>query len=121
MHLSSTGTLVRALVLVLCLAGPVAAAPFDVKPDRPTPPAPTLSEGGRVPTFMRPLIERISAAQRELNRTMSRELRAVRDSGSRRALLIVTGVAFVYGVLHAAGPGHGKLVVSSFFLARHAR
>ena len=30
-------------------------------------------------------------------------------------------MAFGYGVLHAAGPGHGKMVVSSFFLGRHAR
>jgi ABC-type nickel/cobalt efflux system permease component RcnA len=56
-----------------------------------------------------------------MNRTISRELRDVRDSGSTRALLVVTGVAFVYGVLHAAGPGHGKLVISSFFVAREAR
>jgi ABC-type nickel/cobalt efflux system permease component RcnA len=67
------------------------------------------------------MVDRIAATQRELNRTISRELRAVRETGSTRALLVVTGVAFVYGVLHAAGPGHGKLVVSSFFLARQAR
>lgn len=128
MHLSTTGTLIRAVVLVVLLAAASTAAasnPFEVKPSSPATPArpaaPTVSEGGRVPGFMRPFVDRIAAAQRELNRTISRELREVRESGSLRAIMVVTGVAFVYGVLHAAGPGHGKLVVSSFFLAREAR
>jgi ABC-type nickel/cobalt efflux system permease component RcnA len=30
----------------------------------------------------------------------------------------VIGVAFLYGVFHAAGPGHGKFIVTSYFLAR---
>jgi ABC-type nickel/cobalt efflux system permease component RcnA len=33
----------------------------------------------------------------------------------------VAWIAFLYGVLHAVGPGHGKLVISSLFLAREAR
>ena len=130
MHLPPTGTLIRALLLtVLCLVAAPAAAqqnPWGVAPptgaSRPAAPAPLPGgEGGAVPGFLRPVVERIAGAQRELNRTISRELRAIRESGSKRALLVVTGVAFVYGVLHAAGPGHGKLVVSSFFLARKAR
>lgn len=129
MHLPPTGTLIRALVLAaLCLAAVPAAAqqnPWGVTPSRPAAPAPGpvpgAGEGGAVPGFLRPVVGRIAAAQRDLNRTISRELKAIRETGSLRALLVVTGVAFVYGVLHAAGPGHGKLVVSSFFLARKAR
>jgi nickel/cobalt transporter (NicO) family protein len=128
MHLPTTGTLIRAVVLVVLVSAASTAAasnPFDVKSSSPATPArpaaPTVSEGGRVPGFMRPFVDRIAAAQRELNRTISRELREVRESGSMRAIMVVTGVAFIYGVLHAAGPGHGKLVVSSFFLAREAR
>jgi nickel/cobalt transporter (NicO) family protein len=74
-----------------------------------------------VPEFAKPLMSQIARAQRELNATLSREMRAVRQSGSPGAALAVAGVAFLYGILHAAGPGHGKLVVSSFFLARDTR
>jgi ABC-type nickel/cobalt efflux system permease component RcnA len=136
MHIPAADALIRALVLVAVLGvavaeaqnpwGPVGGPAARPAPDAPTqapapPPAPTLSEGGKTPGFMRPFVDRIAAAQRTLNRTISREMREISQSGSARALLVVTGVAFVYGVLHAAGPGHGKLVVSSFFLARRAR
>ena len=137
MHLPTSGPLIGAVVLaLLAAAGPAAARnpflggpdPATTAPDRPAvapapprAPAPVSGEGGAVPGFLRPVVDRIAAAQRELNRTLSRELREVRESGSPMALLVVTGVAFLYGVLHAAGPGHGKLVVSSFFLAREAR
>lgn len=122
MHLSPTRSLITALLIAaLCATASVALAKgaFDVGPARPA--APVGAEGGAVPGFLRPAVARIAAAQRELNRTISREMRAIRESGSPKALLVVTGVAFVYGVLHAAGPGHGKLVVPSFFLAREAR
>lgn len=120
-------TAVAVVVMALWVAAPAwAQNPFAPPPGggssaaRPAPPGAAV-EGGSVPSFLRPVADRIAAMQRELNRTISREMRAVRESGSPKALLVVTGIAFLYGVLHAAGPGHGKLVVSSFFLARESR
>ncbi len=36
-------------------------------------------------------------------------------------LVLVLSIAFLYGVLHAAGPGHGKTVLSSFMLSREIK
>jgi ABC-type nickel/cobalt efflux system permease component RcnA len=70
---------------------------------------------------IQPFLSATAAAQRRLNQTLARELREVRDSRSPAALTTVGLIAFVYGVLHAAGPGHGKLVVSAYFVSGGAR
>jgi nickel/cobalt exporter len=42
-------------------------------------------------------------------------IRAAKTNGSAYWGLI--GISFVYGIFHAAGPGHGKAVISSYLLA----
>lgn len=59
--------------------------------------------------------------QRELNASISSGFRQVRETGSLAALAGILGVAFLYGVLHAAGPGHGKMVVAAYLTARRDR
>jgi nickel/cobalt transporter (NicO) family protein len=59
--------------------------------------------------------------QREANRMIAEHMRAIRDGDGSLPLLIGLMLAFAYGVVHALGPGHGKLVVVSYFLAREAR
>lgn len=55
--------------------------------------------------------------QREVNQQMSTLLKAVAENPARAggSLLIFS---FIYGVLHALGPGHGKIVITTW-LATH--
>ena len=55
------------------------------------------------------------AKQAEFYRDMSRIIRAAKTDGS--AVWTLLGVSFVYGIFHAAGPGHGKAVISSYLVA----
>jgi nickel/cobalt transporter (NicO) family protein len=102
------------LLLAGLVASPVEANPFAGKPSAEPAPPPAA------PGIFRSVLVRVGQVQRELNATLSRQLRAIKETGSVGAALAVAGVAFAYGVLHAAGPGHGKLVVSSLFLGRDA-
>jgi ABC-type nickel/cobalt efflux system permease component RcnA len=67
------------------------------------------------------LVMRLATAQRDLNDSISDAFRRVRDTQSRSAMALILGLAFLYGVLHAVGPGHGKAVVASYFVANHSR
>jgi nickel/cobalt transporter (NicO) family protein len=77
--------------------------------------------GEAQPQWLRGVLARVNGAQRHLNQALSRELRRLRSGEVTAAALGVAWIAFLYGVLHAVGPGHGKLVVSSLFLARDVR
>lgn len=55
--------------------------------------------------------------QRSLNLELSRLLQAVAENPAAAGLSLL-GFSFVYGVLHALGPGHGKIVITTW-LATH--
>ena len=57
----------------------------------------------------------ILAKQAEFYRMLSGLIRASKADGSAACTLL--GISFVYGIFHAAGPGHGKAVISSYLVA----
>ncbi len=95
------------LLLLACLAlsSPPAAAQ----------PAPSVG------SVLAPVGRAILDFQREANRTIAQQMRAIRDGETTAPLLLGLLLAFAYGAVHAAGPGHGKLVVMTYFLSRDAR
>ena len=100
-----------AVAAILLLAGVVDVAlaqgtPFGApRPPQGAPPAPPI--GG--------IAGWILAKQAEFYRGLSGLVRAAKADGS--AVWALLGLSFVYGVFHAAGPGHGKAVISSYVIA----
>lgn len=57
--------------------------------------------------------------QQRANREMAKAMRQIKSGSVIDATLLLALIGFTYGVLHAAGPGHGKAVISSYVLANH--
>jgi nickel/cobalt transporter (NicO) family protein len=55
--------------------------------------------------------------QQKFNRDMAAAVRQMKSDSPLTAALTLIAIAFGYGVLHAAGPGHGKAVISAYVLA----
>ena len=53
--------------------------------------------------------------QSEFYRQMSSTIRDAKSDGS--AVWTLLAISFAYGIFHAAGPGHGKAVISSYLVA----
>jgi nickel/cobalt exporter len=70
-------------------------------------PAPEPQVGGFVGWLL--------AKQSEFHREMSATIRAAKSDGS--AIWTLLAISFAYGIFHAAGPGHGKAVISSYLVA----
>lgn len=57
----------------------------------------------------------VNAQQQDFYRALTGALKTMKQDGSGTWFLV--GLSFAYGVFHAAGPGHGKAVISSYMLA----
>ena len=57
--------------------------------------------------------------QRQVNAGVAIHMRALETGNSFTAFFLGLGVAFLYGMLHALGPGHGKFVIMSYFMIIH--
>lgn len=61
-------------------------------------------------------LDQIANWQQQLNREMAQLVREAKKTESLKPLMVLILIAFVYGVLHSAGPGHGKVVTTSYLL-----
>jgi nickel/cobalt exporter len=98
------GAVVAMALLCGAMDGSLAVgAPFGT----PRAQAPTVPVGG--------VLGWIFAKQAEFYRQFSGLIRAAKADGSAAWSLL--GLSFLYGIFHAAGPGHGKAVISSYLVA----
>jgi ABC-type nickel/cobalt efflux system permease component RcnA/ABC-type uncharacterized transport system substrate-binding protein len=64
------------------------------------------------------IMDLVRSTQKELTKRLNGFGTRLRDEPWGAALWMFLGLSFVYGVVHAVGPGHGKAVVCSWFLSR---
>jgi ABC-type nickel/cobalt efflux system permease component RcnA len=63
------------------------------------------------------IIKQLTLWQYDLNRYISTTIRSIDDENNLTSSFLVLGIAFLYGLIHAAGPGHGKALVSFYFIS----
>ena len=66
--------------------------------------------------FFNLILKKFIEIQQQLNAAISSNFREIGDENALIPILTILSIAFIYGVIHALGPGHGKLLVSSYFL-----
>ena len=114
MHLGRSGRIALFLLVCVCLAGLMVATDGALAANSPfgiATPDNTAGFGGP----LAPVFSWIAVRQAEFYRTLTSALADIQENGWAIWLLLL--VSFVYGVFHAAGPGHGKAVISAYVLS----
>lgn len=62
----------------------------------------------------------IMEQQRDFHRELARLVKLLAKEGNSALMVSLIVASFLYGVFHAAGPGHGKAVIASYLLATKA-
>ena len=70
------------------------------------------------PSFLTQTILYIQAEQQRLHRALAGAIRTLKAEGSVTAAWALISLSFLYGVFHAAGPGHGKAVLSTYLVTQ---
>lgn len=90
-----------------------ASQPSREDPDRPLARAPAAG-----PRITPPFFAEMVALQRDLRQRMTDYARQIQERPFGAATWQLMLLSFLYGVVHALGPGHGKSIVCSYFVSR---
>ena len=105
------------LLLLICLNTVTAVASSD----QPSAQAPVETVSQQLSNSFQhnALYGKLTKLQQSLNKDMAWKIKDLRQQQDPLLLLYLALLAFIYGIFHALGPGHGKSVISSWILPSH--
>ena len=62
----------------------------------------------------------IQSLQRGFHLKLSQSIRNIETHGIEASISLI-GLSFFYGVFHAVGPGHGKIIISTYLITQESR
>ena len=101
------------IFLSICIPPSAAQNPFTSKAQPPK-----ASQQQAIPNNF---LAKISFWQHQLNQKMAALTRQAKETGSMKPFFLLFIIAFSYGILHAAGPGHGKAVAASYIISQKGK
>lgn len=63
------------------------------------------------------LLSWVADTQQSMQRELATSVKRLKSGNSIGAALALAGLSFLYGIVHAVGPGHGKAIISSYVVA----
>ena len=60
----------------------------------------------------------LTKLQQNLNKNIAMKIQDLKQQNNLLLLFSVLGIAFIYGIFHAIGPGHGKSIISGWVIAQ---
>lgn len=103
----------KKFLIILFLTTTVLSA--QTNPFQGGPASPTRVSPGTNSRIYREIVE----FQRVLNKEIAEIMRSLEEDNNGTALLTLIFLSFLYGAVHALGPGHRKILISSYFLSEN--
>lgn len=105
-----------AVFVVLFAILATVAVPRAVAQTSPAPTAADRAAAKAEPGAGSRAVAFVAEKQRQFHRELTGALKDLRDRRSAQAAWTLIVVSFLYGLFHAAGPGHGKFVLTTYLL-----
>jgi nickel/cobalt exporter len=114
-----------ALFGALMLALFVGGAHAELRPINPlaaegaTPPSAFTAPGAaqQSPGAFGGIFGWVLRTQQSLQRDLATGVKNLKSENAMAGAVVLAALSFIYGVVHAVGPGHGKMVISSYVVA----
>ena len=122
----SVGLLVLGLLLLLAASVPSRAetkpptafgGPASTQSGPPSAFAPPQAAPLRANGPLGTLLSWVADTQQSMQRELATSVKRLKSGNALAATLMLAGLSFIYGVVHAIGPGHGKTIISSYVVA----
>ena len=81
----------------------------------------TNNEKFKTNTFYPNFIQKILYKSNIIQQKLNKKITSLIKKNTSKSIFLFFFFSFIYGIIHALGPGHGKSIISSYFISRKSK